>query len=233
MILGNAVVAGDGDSVDDGLLALFDFEGDIEFGFVVDDARSYFDVLVAFVVVEGLQVGDALLEKFLADAAVAEDAGFLDHDLGEEIGGGDGVVAVEEDGVDFVFLAAVDFVDEGDLIGLAGGVDFYGDVEVSLFLEVVDKILLAFLDEVGVDGALGIDGDEFFHLASGEKGDTREFCAGGADGDDGSEFNFERDFDTIGGGVVVRRIFVHAAGEAALAREFPLDEGDGTFMFGV
>ena len=139
---------------------------------------------------------------------------FLDHYVGEQIRSGDLVVSLKEDTVDFVFLAPFDFVDQPNLIGLARELDLYCHTVISLLLEVVDQILLAFVYQVAVDGSFGVDRDQFPQLPPGEKRKPRKLRARGANRDDGAEFHLERDIHAVLFGVKLGRILLHAAGQA-------------------
>ena len=58
----------------------------------------------------------------------------------------------------------VDLVDQQNLFRLVFECRFNLSVEVALFLEIVDQVLLTLLHQIAIDRSFGIDWDQFSYL---------------------------------------------------------------------
>src|SRR5579872_2115003 len=134
------------------------------------------------------------------------------------------MVSTKHDAVDFALLSFFDVVNQQNLIALLLKGSFYLSVEVSFFLKIIDQILLAFINKFAIDGCLGIDGNEFFHLPRRHVRDPRQTCSRNPHGDNGTDVHFERDIDPVIFTVILRRVFLNVACQMALRGERLLNQ---------
>src|SRR5450755_962409 len=116
------------------------------------------------------------------------------------------MVTLKYDAADLVLLAFVDFVDQKNLVGLALKISFDLSVKVAFFLEVIDEVLLTFLNQIAIDRSLGIDGDQFFDRAPGDEWQRGKSRSGDPYRDQRTNFHFKRHIHAIGLRVILRRI---------------------------
>ena len=129
------------------------------------------------------------------------------------------VIALEIDPAYFVLLAAVDLVGDEDLVRVLCELGAHFGIVETFLLEIVDQVALSFIDQVLIDRAFGIDGDQLLLLAACKERNHTEPRAHGADGDHRSHFDFERDLYAIARRIELRGILLDAAGQPALAAQ--------------
>ena len=193
----------------------------------VDGSGSDFDVFVPAIPVQGSYVVGALLQKFLADAAVRPDVRFLDDHLAHQFIAREGVVALKSNAADLVFFARIDLIHDEDLIRLSREIGRHLDVGESLFLKVVGKVPLPFVDQVPIDGSLGVNRNQPLHSLCCQQGNDREPSANGANDNDRADIDFERDVDAMGFCVVHGRIFFDSCRQPILLCQRLLHQGCG------
>src|SRR5258706_6745157 len=130
------------------------------------DLRGDLGVFKTSIAIERLQIVRALMRKFLTHTSVRPEPEvcFLHHHCSQQILLGYLMMSLEHKAVHFVVCSFVDFVDQQNLAGLAIECGFHLGVEVALFLEIVDQILLTLPYQIAVYGAFGIDGNQLFDL---------------------------------------------------------------------
>ena len=123
-----------------------------------------------------------------------------------------------------MFASAFNFVDQRDAIRGSLEIGFDLDVEKSLFLKIVDQILLSFLHQVAINGSLGKHGNQRLEPSACEERNAGDLRSGCANGDSGSYGNRKRHVHTILLGNVLRRVFSNRAGKMVLLCERTLQE---------
>ena len=73
LFVGDVLIAFDPDIFDQSLGTFLDFESNVDFGFVINCPRSYFDLLVAVIAIESLDIFRALMQQLFAQASMSPD----------------------------------------------------------------------------------------------------------------------------------------------------------------
>src|SRR6266404_873837 len=162
----NVLVSDDLDVLNERLSSLLNGEDYVDLALSRHNLPGDLGIFKAVIAIERLQIVRALMRKFLAHAAVRPEpeVSFLNDHRSQKILLGYLVIPLKHNAVHFVFCALVDFVDQQNLVGLAVERGFDFGVEVALFLEIVDQILLTFPHKIAVDGSFGIDWNQLFDL---------------------------------------------------------------------
>ncbi len=166
LFIWNVVIAGDLHVINQRLSTFFNAEHHVDLRLVVNRFGSDLHLLISAIVVQGLQVLDTLVQELLAQVAVSEETRPLDHHKAEQILVRNLMVSAKNDVVDLVLLSLLDFINQQNLVGLALEVGVDLDVEVTLFLKVIDQVLLPFPDQITINLSLGIDRDQSLHASA-------------------------------------------------------------------
>src|SRR5215472_13520795 len=107
------------------------------------------------------------MEKLVAElSSVTNESMRLHRHLFEEVARVDVLVAAECDCRNLVARPSVHVVNQVNAGVVILRISGYLGVEVALALKEVDQILTALFHQIGINGALGEDRDEFLHLPS-------------------------------------------------------------------
>src|SRR6266542_2232636 len=109
----------------------------------------------------------------------------------------------EGDLTDGVFPAFINLVNQKGLTVLLLEVGAHFGIEIALLLEVVQKISLAFFNQIRINRCLFVNGDELFPLAVREKRDPREFRTRDADARLRANVHVKRNVSAMSVGVVL------------------------------
>ncbi len=117
--------------------------------------------------VEGLEVGDVVLEQGSAVASAGEDlAGGLNLEAAHKHLPREILVSRNLDEFELVHRAGIDAVDDANRVRGALLLDLDGGVEVAAALEVVEKVAFALVQQVVVESVFLVDRDLFFQKAA-------------------------------------------------------------------
>src|SRR5947209_7595844 len=135
-------------------------------------------------------------------------------------------IAPEDNLLHAMLPALFDVVYQRDLVGVTSVVGRYLHIKVAFFLKEVREVTTTLLDEVGINAALRVNGDQVFLPAVRQKGNPRESRALYADVNHRAQFRTHKDVGVIGVGMVSGVIELNLALQSPPPGQIALHQGD-------